>query len=182
MNIGYWNSRSHFGYYVLVKAWLEAISLREATEHASIPRTVHDSLSILDVGCLDTPTASWGFFDQRYTVDIAHDPQLPGVQSFVADFLTWQQPHHMSVVTCLQVMEHLPNGVVEEFGAKLRAISDVTIVSVPFMWAPGFEADHRQDPIDLAKFSRFMGGPPDEYAVIKDTKHHRIVGRWNNLP
>lgn len=168
---GYWNRRSSFGYYVLVKAWLESIAPMHNGER-----------SILDVGCLDTPTATWAFFDKRYTVDIEHDPKLFGVQSFIADFLTWEPPHHMTVVTCLQVLEHLPNEVVYDFGAKLRSFSDYTIVSVPFMWAPGFEPDHKQDPIDLDKFSRFMGEPPHEYAIIKDTKHLRIVGRWNNLP
>lgn len=173
-----WELRQHFGYYVLVKAWLEAISLNFNMLNTSLN---HES-SILDVGCLDTPTATWGEFDRRYTVDIAHDPKLPDVESFVADFRTWKPPHRMTVVTCLQVLEHLPDAIVEDFGDKLRTISDYTIASVPFMWPPGLEADHKQDPIDLAKFSRFMGGPPNEYAIIKDTKHLRIVGRWNNLP
>jgi hypothetical protein len=174
---GYWESRKSFGYYVLVKAWLEAISTKLETLSA---RTDARS-SILDVGCLDTPTVTWGSFNERHTVDIEHDPQLPGVHSYVADFLTWQPPQHMTVVTCLQVLEHLPNEAVYEFGAKLRAISDHTIVSVPYMWPAGGEPGHKQDPIDLLKLSQFMGDFPDEHAIVFDTKRLRIVGRWNNV-
>jgi hypothetical protein len=169
---GYWESRKNFGYYVLVKAWLEAI--------APYPGTGEQS--ILDVGCLDTPTATWAAFSKRYTIDLVHDPKLPAVQSFVDDFLTWQPPHRMSVVTCLQVLEHLTDDIVHEFGAKLRAISDYTIVSVPFMWKAGEEPDHKQDPVDLLKLSRFMGEFPNEYAIVFDTRRLRLVARWNNLP
>lgn len=172
---GYWESRRNFGYYVLVKAWLDALNMSHYFEHG-------EQGSLLDVGCLDTLTATWGEFDKRYTVDIEHDPQLSGVTSFVADFMTWQPPHHMSVVTCLQVLEHLPNEVVFEFGAKLRAISDYTIVSVPFMWKAGDVEGHVQDPIDLLKLSQIMGDFPSEYAIVLDTKRLRIVARWNNLP
>lgn len=169
---GYWQTRRTFGYYVLAKAWLDAIS----------PYPGDGEQSILDVGCLDTPVATWGAFSKRYTVDAEHDPKLPAVESFVEDFMTWRPPHHMTVVTCLQVLEHLPNEVVYEFGAKLRAISSHTIVSVPFMWPAGAEKGHKQDPIDLLKLSQFMGDFPDEHAIVLDTKRHRIVARWNNLP
>jgi hypothetical protein len=169
----YWESRQRFGYYTVVRAWLEAISG---------PISATADSSVLDVGCLDTPTATWGWFNRRYTVDIEHDPKLPGVRSFIADFMMWEPTHKVTVVTCLQVLEHLPDDIVYRFGAKLRSISDYTIVSVPFMWKQGFEAGHLQDPISLEKFASFMGGPPDEYAIVYDTKHFRIVGRWNNLP
>ena len=166
-----WQDRQRFGYYVLVRAWLESLSAQHVT--------VRDS-SVLDVGCLDTPTATWGWFGRRYTVDVAHDPRLPGVQSFIDDFMTWEPPHHMTVVTCLQVLEHLPNGVVHDFAYKLRHTANYTIVSVPFLWKKGFEPSHTQDPIDLAKISDIMQGEPTEHAIIKDTKHLRLVGLWQN--
>ena len=164
----YWRTRQNFEYYALVKRWLEELSASKS------------ELSICDVGSYHTPVATWGTFARRYTVDIKHAWKLPGVTSFVADFRTWKPPHHMTAVTCLQVLEHLPDSVIRAFSLKLRLISDHTFVSVPFMWKRGQEPDHRQDPINLAKLSRWMGREPDEHHIVHDTKHDRLVARWNN--
>lgn len=163
---GYWNARKHFEYYALVRAWLDAISSRIVES------------SILDVGCLDTPIATWGTFDKRYTVDIAYDPHLLNVQSFVVDFMEWTPPHSMTAVTCLQVLEHLSDDIVYEFAQKLRATGEYIIISVPFMWDAGYEPAHKQDPIDHDKIETIMGGPPDSHAIIRDTRHRRFVGLW----
>ena len=139
--LSYWQGREHFAYYQVVREYLEALS---------------PGASILDVGSWDTPVATWGRFERRYTCDLAIDPKLPGVTSFVGDFLEWELPERMSVATCLQTVEHLRDQVVEKFGRKLRASADALIVSVPFGWPKGQEACHQQDPIDLEKLAGFI--------------------------
>jgi hypothetical protein len=164
--------RFTFGYYRVVQLMLENICYRLRDEH----------LSLLDVGCLDTRVAQMGDFDERYTVDIAHDPKLPRVQSFIADFLSWEPPHRMTVVTCLQVLEHLSDAQVSTFARKLLTTADYAIVSVPFMWPEGAEAGHQQDPISLEKFFGWMGRLPDYHIIVYDQRHHRVVGLWFNVP
>lgn len=169
--IAYWEERQRLGYYVVVRSWLDNISL---------PLHVMDSSSILDVGCFDTPTATWGHFNHRYTVDLEHDPKLPGVQSHIANFMTWKPPHRMTVVTCLQVLEHLEDEQVRPFAEKLLASGEHVIVSVPYEWKKGEEKGHKQDPISFWKFDRMMGTPPLEKLVILDGKRLRLLARWHN--
>lgn len=164
----YWTDRQEFGYFVLVRAWLNMLS-------QSMQR---DELSLVDVGCRDTPVATWGYFDKRYTVDLTFNPRLSGVTSYVGNFLKWHPPHHMTVVTCLQVLEHLTDEVLEPFVAKLHAIADFAIVSVPYEWPAGSELAHVQDPISAEKFDRMMTCPPLERAIILDGRRARMVGLW----
>lgn len=160
----YWAGRAGMKYYQAVRALLETLSPGE---------------SLLDVGGWDTPVATWGTFARRYTCDAGLDPKLPGVISHVGDFLNWEPPERMSVVTCLQVLEHLPDRTVQRFGAKLRQAGAVVIVSVPFCWPKGGEPSHLQDPIDARKLAGFMGGPPRKAEIIQDGRRQRIVGVWS---
>lgn len=136
--------------------------------------------SILDVGGYDTPVVTWGEFKRRYTVDAVLDPKFPGVVSAIDDFLGWKAPEKMAVVICAQVLEHLDNGTVERFARKLRATGRHTIITVPYCWSAGQEPSHVQDPIDIPKISRIMGGRPDRCRLVTDGKRRRIVGLWKN--
>lgn len=160
----YWPGRKHMAYYAAVRELLEGFGARG---------------SILDVGGWDTPVVLWGTFKRRYTCDLGRDPQFPGVKSHVGDFMLWTPPERMSVVTCLQVLEHLPDGEVERFAAKLRSSADVTVVSVPYCWPAGRESSHVQDPINHDKLARIMGGRPDNAKLIRDGKSRRLIGVWN---
>lgn len=162
----YWASRAELAYYQTVRQLLEKMGPRG---------------SILDVGSWDTPVATWGSFRRRYTCDLGHSPRLPGVVSHIGDFLTWRPPELMDVVTCLQVLEHLPDGVAQRFGRKLLETGESVIVSVPYLWAPGIEPDHVQDPVDLAKLERLMGQPAQFSSVIPDgprNRRPRLVAVW----
>lgn len=161
-----WGDRKHFGYYVLVNAWLDRISWQAGGG------------SLLDVGARDTPVAAWGSFTRRYAIDREPFKAPPCVIAYQADFLTWQPPEYMTTVTCLQVLEHLPNGVVEQFATKLRSVAHHTIVSVPYMWKRGTDPSHVQDPIDATTLNRWMGGPPYEQVIVLDQRHLRLVARW----
>lgn len=158
----YWDGRKHMRYYAEVRAMLEALS---------------PAGSLLDVGGWDTPVATWGTFARRYTCDLARDPKFNGVRSHVGDFLTWTPPERMSVATCLQVLEHLPDGTVNRFARRLLAAADVVIITVPYLW-PGTEPSHFQDPISHEKLARIMGREPDRSQVIMDGKRGRIVALY----
>ncbi len=162
----YWADRHELKYYGVVRELLEKLGPRG---------------SILDVGSWDTPVATWGDFRRRYTCDLGRSPNLPGVISHVGDFLTWRAPELMDVVTCLQVLEHLPDGIAQRFGRRLLVTGQTVIVSVPYLWAPGLEPDHVQDPVDLAKLERIMGSPSKFSSVIEDGPQGarpRLVAIW----
>lgn len=164
MPADYWRARSHLNYYAEVRTLIESITTGG---------------SILDVGGYDTPVVTWGKFKRRYTVDAVLDPKFPGVRSYVEDFLTWPAPEKMDVVVCCQVLEHLADGTVDRFGKKLLGTGRNVIVSVPYCWPKGGEPSHVQDPIDVHKLARMMGGRrPDRARIVADGKRRRIVGLW----
>jgi hypothetical protein len=162
----YWASRSTLNYYRTVRELLEKMG---------------PCGSLLDVGSWDTPVVTWGTFRRRYTCDLGHDPRFAGVVSHVGDFLSWRPPELMDAVTCLQVLEHLPDAEARAFGRKLLETGRTVIVSVPYLWAPGVEPDHVQDPIDLAKLERLMGERAKFSNVIEDGpqgSRPRLVAIW----
>jgi len=164
----YWENRQGLAYYQTVRQILEAASEGGLG-------------SILDVGSWDTPVATWGDFRRRYAIDLGKAPTLPGVVSVVGDFLSWRPPELMDVVTCLQVLEHLPDGTAQRFGRRLRAVGQMIVVSVPYMWPRGAEPDHFQDPVDLEKLERIMGAPASFSSVIPDgpkSTRPRLVAIW----
>jgi hypothetical protein len=137
--VKYYERRKNWLYYQRVKLILE-----ELTEAGPLD-------SILDVGPADTPVASWGRFEHRATCDIRHDPKIPGARHYMSDFMELELPlvEPFSVVTCLQVLEHLEDPAA--FMEKLLTYSEFLIVSVPYRWPKGKQAGHVQDPVTLAK-------------------------------
>lgn len=140
--MSYWKPRENLEYYAVVKSLLESLGPLG---------------SLADIGCWDTPVATWGDFDQRYTVDCRERPTLSGVRQIVG---SWPDCASLlplcDVVTCLQVLEHLDEP--EPFCAALFAAARrAVIVSVPWQWPAGNEPSHRQDPVggdQLEKWTR----------------------------
>jgi hypothetical protein len=144
--VGYYNPRAKLGYYQTVKRWLEELGSLD---------------SLLDVGCFDTPVATWGDFRHRYTVDHRARPALSGVLPIVGD---WPACSHLvpqcDVVTCLQTIEHLDNPL--PFTAALFAHARrAVILSLPYQWPAGHCSSHRQDPVTLEKIAGWAGRQPD---------------------
>lgn len=161
----YWQERSDLNYYRVVRDQIEAI-------HGD---------SILDVGCMDTPVATWGEFRNRRTgvnlAPVAEDRMRPGMDYWFGDFMELPtEGNQFSVVTCLQVLEHLSDGQVGLFAWKLFDHAEkAVIISVPWQWPPGACAWHPQDPVNLAKIRRWTGREPDEFRIAVDGGLRRAI-------
>lgn len=138
----YWDERNSLKYYGVVRDLLDKLGPGEL---------------LLDVGCNDTPMVQHGTFARRITVDIQPRPKLVDVEAIVADWMYLRWPHIADVVMCLQTLEHLADGVVQEFAHKLRVSGRTMLISVPYMWHKWSCVHHKQDPIDLDKLDGFMG-------------------------
>jgi len=159
----YWESRKDNNYYKYVIQWLNEIG-----HHASY----------MDVGTCDTPIIQSGSFDRRIAVDILKQPALEGVESIVGDFMILDLPY-VSVVTCLQVLEHVFDPAA--FAQKLLNTADKVLVSVPYEWPKGFCNEHIHDPIDMDKFYGWLGREPVNSIIINDNNHLRLVAQWDGL-
>ncbi|EMI21548.1 hypothetical protein RMSM_01527 [Rhodopirellula maiorica SM1] len=133
--------------------------------------------SILDVGCGGTDTVMAGSFDRRYAVNQTPIPDWPCDAELIIG--TWPEVElpesRFDVVTCCQVIEHLPDEAIPAFVAKLEAVAETLIVSVPFMWPKGMCKYHRQDPVDEEKFRGWFSRQPGSISVIQDGRLCRLV-------
>lgn len=160
----YWANRKHYKYYTVIQNLLESIGKQE---------------SILDIGSCDTPVSTWGDFNYRYTLDIDKYKPLPGVTSIIG---SWPQDKSLlnlpvSIITCLQVLEHVENPILfckEIFDSAKVAV----IISVPYKWPNGAEISHIQDPVDEDKLFSWTNRNPTEIRIIDD-KPARLVSYFS---
>lgn len=165
----YWEGRKGLLYYQVVRILAEDIG--------------KDAESIIDVGSAGCPYLDW--FPQathRTSLDLTRPYEAPGVQSFKGDFLTWTADRQYDVVTCLQVLEHVPDA--RAFAQKLLATGKTVIVSVPYKWRKGHTESHVHDPVDKAKLRAWFGRRPSFQYVVTEvsTRTRRIVHVYDASP
>ena len=132
----YWKKRSLMMYYKYIDFMVQAFAA--------------DAKSLIDIGTADTQyIENFDWIPNKYALDIKNPYGSAAVKSIEIDFLDYQPEEKFDFVTCLQVLEHIPN--VEEFAKKLLKISNRVLISVPYMWPEGSEDEHIHDPIDLQK-------------------------------
>lgn len=152
----YWHKRQHMLYYQAVKALVVDLG-KGAT-------------SAVDVGSAGCPFLDWlPHAAVRTSVDWGTPYRGPGVTPVKADFLTWEPDRRYDIVTCLQVLEHIPDA--KAFAQKLLAIGDTVIISVPYKWEPGRVRTHVQDPVDEEKVLSWFGREPNFSYICREVKN-----------
>ena len=161
---GYWESRKHLEYYRTVRQILEALG--------SLP-------SILDIGSWDTPVATWGTFGMRYTLDPRERPALPNVTRV---FGRWPDAvdrfaDSVSVVTCLQTIEHVEDP--RSFVDAIFAVAEQhVVISVPYKWPAGATPYHHHDPIDKAKLELWTRRKCTRKHIVTDDGGQRLIAEY----
>jgi hypothetical protein len=145
----YWEDRKDILYYQVARVLTSHLSKKAG--------------SIIDIGSAGCPYLDW--FDhipKRTSLDLKRPYNANGVTSVTSDFLTWEPDQAYDVVTCFQVLEHVPDA--EAFAQKLLHIGGIVVVSVPYKWEKGRTKSHVQDPVDEEKMlSWFHRKPNFEY-------------------
>ena len=162
---GFYKQRVNCEYYKLAREWLESYGPRE---------------SIIDVGSADTPVASWGNFQRRYVID----PRLkPSSSEVVIVNGRWpddacQLPKRVSVITCLQVLEHIED--VQPFvDAIFETATHRVILSVPYMWREGRTQSHVHDPVNRRKLRGWTKRRPLRTKIVGGPKSPRLVEEYS---
>lgn len=150
----YWHDRSDMIYYRHVDY---------------IVRTVGaGATSLLDVGTGNCPYVEWfDWIEERVSVDIREPYQSERVKGLRGDVRSMTFPKPFDLLTCLQVLEHVPDA--ESLGRHLLGIAKRVIISVPFKWpanppTPG----HVHDPVDYAKLTSWMGREANYHEVARE--------------
>jgi hypothetical protein len=124
--------------------------------------------SVIDVGSNGTPTLEW--HRQTATRLVSLDLRRPyvaeGVESVACDFLQYDPGARFDLVTCFQVLEHVPDP--GAFARKLIQIGDVAIVSVPYKWKKGKCRFHLHDPVNERKMKKWFGREPDFSYIARE--------------
>jgi hypothetical protein len=155
----YWERRQHMNYY------------RQVLELANT--YVPSGSAVIDVGAGSTGVVgALSSFDRRVALDLHPIPNMDGVETIQADFLTYRPTVRFDLVLCLQVLEHL--GEPESFARKLFESAHTVIISVPYRWPEGTCIWHVQDPVDEAKLLRWTRRQPTEVRIATDD-HERLI-------
>lgn len=124
--------------------------------------------SVIDVGSNKTPTLEWHRDSARrlVSIDLGRPYAADGVESIKADFLSFEVDEPFDLVTCFQVLEHIPDA--GPFARKLLSIGRTCIVSVPYKWKKGRCKHHVHDPVDAVKMLSWFGREPTYQYVAKE--------------
>jgi hypothetical protein len=131
---------------------------------------------VLDVGSNRTPTLEWHRETalRLVSLDLRRPYEAAGVESVISDFIAYQIDEPYDLVTCFQVLEHVPNPA--PFARKLLVSGKTCIVSVPFKWKAGKNKEHIHDPVDAEKMLHWFGREPDyQYLATELNKVRRLI-------
>ena len=173
-----WQARNGLLYYQVVRTLVEGVS--------------QDAESILDVGSAGCPYLDWfPSIPAKVSVDLRVPYDGPGITAIRSDFMGWQADRLFDIVTCLQVIEHIPRA--DLFAQKLLSTGKIVIVSVPYKWAadPVSSHDlHVHDPVDEDKMKSWFGREPNfeficREAVLPSRRliqvYERHESKWEDL-
>lgn len=135
-----------------------------------------DAETVLDVGSKGTPILEWrrGGARRLVSIDLREPYVSEGVESITQDFLAYPITEPFDLVTCLQVLEHVPDAAA--FARKLLAAGRIVVVSVPYKWPKGFCPSHVHDPVDEHTMQSWFGRPPtSQYIASEPTGLCRLV-------
>jgi Methyltransferase domain len=129
--------------------------------------------TVIDVGSNGTPTLEWHRESAKrlVSVDLVRPYRAEGVESVVTDFLAYEPDTKFDLVTCFQVLEHVPEP--GPFARKLLTLGKVVVISVPYKWPKGKCKEHPNDPVDEAKLRDWFGRRPNFSHLSKEIEFDR---------
>lgn len=149
----YWDQRKELVYYHALANCVRLIG--------------NDAQSLLDVGSAGCKYLEWfDWIPDRASLDLKYATKAKGVRSIIHDFLTWEPDRTYDIVTCSQVLEHVPD--VEAFAKKLLACGRRVLISVPHKWKAGAVKGHIHDPVDQDKVDEWFGRKPDYSMTVRE--------------
>jgi hypothetical protein len=146
MTEAYWRRRANMRYYKRFDRVMRSVA--------------RDARSMIDVGTGIVPYLEWfDWIPERVSVDVNPPYRSETVRGVQGDIFALDFPAKFDVCTCLQVLEHIPEP--RPFARRLMDLSDLLVITVPYLWPVGKTRGHVNDPIDTAKFEGWFGRAPN---------------------
>lgn len=157
----YWAHRMDMMYYAYVDYILRTVA--------------RNANSMIDIGTANCPyIEKCHWIDERVSFDRVPPYSSPQVTGIEGDFLTHEFDRTFDVVTCLQVLEHVPKP--RRFARKLLSLGKLVVVSVPYRWPTMAADDHVNDPVTHVKMKRWFGRKPN-YKIVAQEPFRGVVGQ-----
>ena len=120
----------------------------------------NSSKTVMDVGSNGTPTLEWHRegAERLVSLDLRKPYVSVGVESIKQDFFDYQSNEKFDLVTCFQVLEHVPDP--KKFASKLLGLGSTVVVSVPYKWPEVRCRYHIHDPVCEDKLSDWFSKAP----------------------
>jgi hypothetical protein len=131
---------------------------------AVVRGVAHDARSLLDVGTANAEyLESFDWIPRKVALDKRKVYSSATVEGIVADFFAYEPKEKFDLVTCFQVLEHVPDA--GPFARRLFELGRDVLISVPFKWKAGDCEWHVHDPVDSRKLRSWTGRKP-HYSVV----------------
>lgn len=167
---GYWRARADLLYYHYVYFILRAAA--------------PEARSLIDVGTRDCGYLDWlDWIETIVSVDLVKPYRSARVTGHKADFFDYRPTRRFDVALCSQVLEHVPEA--GAFAAKLFAVADKVLITVPYKWSPKRRTPgHVHDPVDEAKLAGWTGRKPTYAVVVEEPfrpRSPRLIAYYDTL-
>lgn len=171
-NQRYWRARSDMMYYRCLDYIVRSVG--------------QDARRMLDVGTGNCPYLEWfDWIETRVSVDIRVPYSSENVTGIQGDILTLDLGKPYDLVSCFQVLEHVPDAT--RFARRLLELGKLLIVSVPYNWpAKPRTPGHVHDPVSDAKLDEWMGRPPNYKMIAREPftgpRGRRLIALYDEDP
>lgn len=165
----YWSQREDFLYYRHVDYIIRTVGAKAE--------------SMLDVGTGNCPYLEWfHWIPRRVSVDLRVPYRSDTVVGMVGNIHEMQFDKPFDIVTCLQVLEHVPNA--RAFARRLLDLGKIIVVSVPYQWTVNPRTrGHIHDPVSYDKLTEWMGRQANYREVAREpfhtTKSKRLIAVYD---
>ncbi len=165
----YWQERTDLLYYQYFRFMIRCIG--------------HEAGSMADVGSGNCGYLDWfDWIPERVSIDLKIPYRSQSVRAIRGDILALDL-QRFDVVSCLQVIEHVPDPA--PFARRLLELGRVVVVSVPYRWPRGTRG-HVNDPVDLAKLEGWFGRRANYHLVVTEpfvgAKGARLIALFDEDP
>jgi hypothetical protein len=140
-----------------------------------------DAKSLLDVGSASAQyLEEFDWIETKIAVDLKTPYSSASVKGITANFFDYSPDVKFDLVTCFQVLEHVPEA--GRFAQKLFEVGRDVLISVPYQWPEKSNAHHVHDPVDRKKLRKWTGREPDYSVVVSEVflqeKGQRLIAYY----
>lgn len=123
--------------------------------------------SIINIGSASAPMVEdFHWIPKKYILDPIHPYYSSRMASIKKDLMEFSAKQTFDFALCLQVLEYIADP--KSFAHTLFSITDRVLISVPYKWPPGNDANHLHDSITKERLYEWTGREPNYSLIVEE--------------